>query len=513
MWGLLFVVLCILRPLLLVMFLTFMLCYVIRSIINAIAARIWRNQKRPWLERLLVVGLFGMLFVGAWAAGRLLGPLALVESQELVKRVSKMDPDYEFHQVLNRAVGFYLFRQQYGGPDSPQYQKGFGEFTEQGRYANAAYDEFPTVEATVERTIAAKLEASQQARLSAKLARQQTSGQPRDEKSHVLAQQLEEIKHSADFQERVRAEYEQRRRSNSNILPYSYETYLKLKAAYPNGRQAFVAALRQSQTASEAVNQDQLRDAFEKEERRELATQWWADSNMALLVRHHIEGELDAIAGTLGEYVRGFVSGLLSLPGQIVTVLLLSFFITFDFPTLRSGLFQLKYSRLRFLFDDLLPGIAQIGNLIGKAFVAQGIIALINAGLTFVALTVLGVENPLLLAVVVFIFSFVPVLGVVLSAIPIALMAVLQPNGSLWLAVSAIGAILVIHLIEATILSPKIVGKMLHLHPVMGIVVLAIGEHFFGMWGLLFAYPVTVYLISRVISGDKTDVANQKEHR
>mgnify|MGYP000461717648 CR=1 FL=1 len=43
----------------------------------------------------------------------------------------------------------------------------------------------------------------------------------------------------------------------------------------------------------------------------------------------------------------------------------------------------------------------------------------------------------------------------------------------------------VIHAIEATLLSPKIVGKILHLHPVLVLAVLVIGEHLFGLWGLL----------------------------
>ena len=130
---------------------------------------------------------------------------------------------------------------------------------------------------------------------------------------------------------------------------------------------------------------------------------------------------------------------------------------------------------------------------------AQGIVSLIDATLICVALVLLGVENPLLLSVVVFVFSFVPVVGVILSAVPIVVMALVQSNGSLALALWALGAVLLVHLIEATVLSPRIVGKMLHLHPVLGIVVLGIAHEIFGIWGLLLAYPVTVYLISRLL--------------
>jgi predicted PurR-regulated permease PerM len=509
MWGLLLAVLCLLRNLLLVMFLTFMLCYIVRSIVAAAAQRFWRGEDRPWLERSVIAGVFFLLFAGVWTLARVLGPFALGECQQLAERFSKMDPAYEFHQVLNRTVGAYAFRRQYGGPQSPEYQSAYREFLHQDRQGVVAYDEFPTVEATVARTIEARLTAAARARLSAEYARQRLSPEQREKDAQRIARRLDEVEQSAAFQDQMRREYADQRERQPHLLPYDYSTYRALKAAYPLGRDAFAAQLRKSQQGGHVASEAQLQEAFEKEKRRELAAQWWANNEVALLVRHHLESELDAIMGKLGERVSGFVRGMLSLPSQIVTVLLLSLFITIDFSGLRDGFLRLRESRFRFLFDDLFPGIVQIGNLIGKSFVAQGIVSLINAGLTLLALSILGIDSALLLSVVVFILSFVPVLGIILSSIPIALMAVVQPDGSLWLALWAVAAILVIHLIEALILGPKIVGKMLDLHPVIGIVVLAIGEHFFGIWGLLLAYPVTVYLIARAMNDEKADAGGR----
>ena len=126
-------------------------------------------------------------------------------------------------------------------------------------------------------------------------------------------------------------------------------------------------------------------------------------------------------------------------------------------------------------------------------------IALLNTLLTFLLLWLLGIENELLLCMFVFIGSFIPVVGVLLSGIPIALQAVLQLDGSVLLALQAIAGIVLIHFVEASFLSPKIVGKVPHLDPVVVLVVLAVGEHFFGIWGLLLGVPVAVYLIRVVI--------------
>ena len=302
--------------------------------------------------------------------------------------------------------------------------------------------------------------------------------------------------------------YAQAQKSAPQSFPYDFDKFQELNAAYAKGEAAFVAALGPPVATDDAAGQARLHAAFEQFERRELAEKWWANDPVAVLVRHHAEADLDSLAGKIGQRAEDLVRLLLGLPAQLATVLLLSFFITVDFPSLRAGVRSLQHSRLRFLFDDLFPGLAQLGNLIGKAFLAQGIVSLIDATLIYLALVLLGVENPLLLSVIVFVFSFVPVVGVILSAIPIAMMAIVQSNGSLALALWALGAVLLVHLIEATVLSPRIVGKMLHLHPVLGIVVLGIAQQFFGIWGLLLAYPVTVFLIFRSAGAERRENSN-----
>jgi predicted PurR-regulated permease PerM len=140
-----------------------------------------------------------------------------------------------------------------------------------------------------------------------------------------------------------------------------------------------------------------------------------------------------------------------------------------------------------------------LGRLIGKSFQGQAIIALLNAGFTLAALWLIGVEYRVVLALLVFVFSFIPVVGVILSGIPMCAVAVTQPGGSLLTVVQVIAAIAIIHFIEAMVLSPRIIGKIGHLHPVLVIVILLVAEHFFGMWGLILGVPVAIYVIRVVI--------------
>ena len=126
-------------------------------------------------------------------------------------------------------------------------------------------------------------------------------------------------------------------------------------------------------------------------------------------------------------------------------------------------------------------------------------ISFFNACLTLVALSLIGVKYKFILAFVVFLFSFIPVMGVILSGIPICAIAILQPGGSILMALQVLVAIAIIHLIEGMILSPRIIGKIGHLHPVLVIAILLVAEKFFGMWGLVLGVPVAIYIIRVVI--------------
>ena len=59
-----------------------------------------------------------------------------------------------------------------------------------------------------------------------------------------------------------------------------------------------------------------------------------------------------------------------------------------------------------------------------------------------------------------------------------------------------IALIAAVHAFEAYILNPKITGGVLHMHPLMVLVLLLIGERFFGIWGMVVGVPIGYYLVT-----------------
>jgi predicted PurR-regulated permease PerM len=91
-------------------------------------------------------------------------------------------------------------------------------------------------------------------------------------------------------------------------------------------------------------------------------------------------------------------------------------------------------------------------------------------------------------------FSLIPIFGTIISSLPIVIIALVSSGrrGSrsgrrcgilAWIAG--------IHLLEANVLNPKIIGDSAHIHPVLVVFALLAGEHVFGLVGALLAIPVT----------------------
>jgi hypothetical protein len=58
--------------------------------------------------------------------------------------------------------------------------------------------------------------------------------------------------------------------------------------------------------------------------------------------------------------------------------------------------------------------------------------------------------------------------------------------------------VIVVHAIEAYLLNPMIYGKHLKINPVIVLIILFIGHHAFGVWGMLLGVPVAHYFLHDV---------------
>jgi len=201
----------------------------------------------------------------------------------------------------------------------------------------------------------------------------------------------------------------------------------------------------------------------------------------------HVLGALGNIGGKIAAVTSAF---LLSL--------LFSFLIVLDLPRLRASVRSLETTKLRFIYRSVAGNIHDFSQVLGRALEAQLIIAIINSFLTAICIYLLGLgQHVAFLSVIVFFFSFFPVIGVFISSIPICLIA-LQTEG-LQVMLLAILMITVIHIIEGYILNPRIYGSYMRINSVIVLIILTVGGKLFEFWGLLLGVPVCTYVFGHAI--------------
>lgn len=220
----------------------------------------------------------------------------------------------------------------------------------------------------------------------------------------------------------------------------------------------------------------------------------------------NVELNIGQTGPAIARGVRTFINGLFDVAFQFALSIILSFIVLWDLPRIASGIASLSQSRAADTYHEIAPGMKAFGTVLGRAFEAQTIVALVNTMLSTIAFIILGIPSIALLGTIVFFCSYIPVVGMILSTLPAAVLAFKVGGFGLvaWLVV----AIAVIHAIEAYALNPLIYGRHLRLHPLLVLGVLLVAERLFGVWGLLLGVPVTAFVIKFVLEG-KDKVAEE----
>jgi predicted PurR-regulated permease PerM len=171
-------------------------------------------------------------------------------------------------------------------------------------------------------------------------------------------------------------------------------------------------------------------------------------------------------------------------------VLMLTAFLSMDTARIQRFAASMVPPEYLWSYTDIVRNITR-----GLAGVVRGqvMICLTNGVLTFIGLWLLDVRFPLVLALIATVFSLIPIFGSIISTLPIVAVALTESFAK---GVFALLWIIGIHLVEANLLNPKIMGDAAKIHPVVVVFVLIAGERTGGLIGALFAVPIASVLLA-----------------
>jgi sporulation integral membrane protein YtvI len=179
------------------------------------------------------------------------------------------------------------------------------------------------------------------------------------------------------------------------------------------------------------------------------------------------------------------------VPGLLISLLfsvISSVFFTMDYQKIMTFLLnQLKPKHRALLFNaqDFL------GSTIKKYIKSYIIIMSITFIELVIGLSILGVEQAIVIAFLIAIFDVLPIMGTGGIMIPWVIINFVEGNSTL-----AIGLLIVYLVVTVVrnIIEPKVVGDQVGLHPIVTLFAMFIGTSLFGVAGLL-SFPITLAIL------------------
>jgi predicted PurR-regulated permease PerM len=211
------------------------------------------------------------------------------------------------------------------------------------------------------------------------------------------------------------------------------------------------------------------------------------------------------LVNTLGEIdIRSYIESGFTASLQLVSdigkwsvnvfiSIMLSLFFLLEKRTLLDFMKKFENSKLSGLYKYLMFFGKNFLNSFGKVIQAQIIIAFVNTILSVITLSILNFPQLLTLGVMIFVLSLVPVAGVIISLIPLSLIAF--NIGGLTKVLYVLIMIAIIHCIESYILNPKLMSSKVKIPIFFTFVILIVSEHLLGMWGLLIGIPLFMFIL------------------
>jgi predicted PurR-regulated permease PerM len=200
-------------------------------------------------------------------------------------------------------------------------------------------------------------------------------------------------------------------------------------------------------------------------------------------INRSVQGAGDAAI----DYARGALValvGVLSNVPWLVLVPVLAFFLLKDAANLRRTILTTLPYRIRLRSHRLFE---ELNETLTAYIRAQLLACMLVGSMCGIGFAVLGVRYPLLLGVLAGALEFIPLIGPLVVAVVAVVIAALQaPMLAFWAAMFLV----VLRVVEDYVIYPRLIGRGIHLHPLVIIIAVLAGAELDGVTGIFMAVPV-----------------------
>ena len=178
---------------------------------------------------------------------------------------------------------------------------------------------------------------------------------------------------------------------------------------------------------------------------------------------------------------------------DIFIAIILSLFFILEKTKISKFTSGFKNSKIGVIYEELSFFGNKFLQSFGKVIQTQITISFINCILSMVLLSILKFPQILGLGFMIFVLGLVPVAGVIISLIPLTIIAF--NIGGFKMIVYILILIAILHALESYILNPKLMSQKTKLPVFYTFVVLIVSENLLGIWGLIIGIPIFMFIL------------------
>jgi len=175
---------------------------------------------------------------------------------------------------------------------------------------------------------------------------------------------------------------------------------------------------------------------------------------------------------------------------NLVIIPVAMFYLLRDYDEIISKIGNLIPPRFREQITSVFKDIDQV---LSRFVRGQLMVASLMAGFYCLGLLLCGTPMSLFIGILAGYANLVPYLGLVLGFLPAVLLTFLQYQ-ELAPLLGVVAVFGVVQALEGMVITPRVVGDQLGLHPVAVMLAVLVGAELFGLLGVLLAVPVTAIL-------------------
>lgn len=187
--------------------------------------------------------------------------------------------------------------------------------------------------------------------------------------------------------------------------------------------------------------------------------------------------------------LRGVSSGVTALV-NVGIIPFVAFYIVKDYHKINSAVHGLFPRRHTDTASDLM---GQVSRVIGQYFRGQLIVCAFLAVFTSLGLAVLQIRYAIILGVLAGVSNLVPYVGYAVALGVAAIVALMEPEPIVSL-LKVVAVFITVQAAEGNLVTPRVVGSRIGLHPVWVVFALMVAAHFWGFLGMLVALPVAAVI-------------------